>query len=91
MNVSLPPPLRTWIDQQVRRSGYGTASEFIRHLVRQAKARDAEFEDSLIAAMKGPHAPMTDADWKNIRREGDRRIAALRRRRAASTPRRRSA
>jgi antitoxin ParD1/3/4 len=87
MNVSLPPPLRAWIDQQVRRSGFGTASEFIRHLVRQAKARDAEFEDSLIAAMKGPHAPMTDADWKGIEREANRRVAVVRRTRAASARR----
>jgi antitoxin ParD1/3/4 len=88
MNVSLPPALRAWIDQQVRRSGFGTASEFIRHLVRQAKARDAALEDSLITAMnEGPLVSMTDADWKSIREEGDRRIAEVRRRRVGSTRR----
>ena len=89
MNVSLPPPLKAWIDRQVRDSGFGTASEFIRHLVRQAKERHAELEESLERALEGGRVRMTKSDWAEIQREADRQIAADRRSRA--TPRRKSA
>jgi Arc/MetJ-type ribon-helix-helix transcriptional regulator len=33
--------MRSWVDEQVERSGFGTASEFIRALIRDAQAREA--------------------------------------------------
>ena len=39
MNVSLPDPLRGFVDDQVRKGGYGSSSEYIRALIRRDQER----------------------------------------------------
>jgi len=39
MNISLPEPLKEFIDQQVTERGYGTASEYVRDLLRKEQER----------------------------------------------------
>jgi antitoxin ParD1/3/4 len=89
MNISVPPALKSWVDKQVQQGGFGTASEFIRHLIRTAKARDAaraSLDDELEAGLdSGPATPMRASNWENIRREVRRRLAT------STRPRRKSA
>ena len=33
LNISLPEPLREWIEAQIRRGRYGNASEYLRELI----------------------------------------------------------
>jgi antitoxin ParD1/3/4 len=70
LNISLPKSMRSWVDEQVERSGYGTASEFIRALIRDAQTREARenIDATLRAAMQSEAAPMTASDWKDIER-----------------------
>jgi antitoxin ParD1/3/4 len=42
MNVSLPDTLKQFVDQQVVRAGYSSVSDYVRHLIRQEQARQAE-------------------------------------------------
>lgn len=42
MNVSLPENLREYVEAKVRQGGYGSASEFIRELLRAAKGRETK-------------------------------------------------
>ena len=42
MNISLPDTLKQFVDQQVSRAGYGSVSDYLRHLIRQEQARQAE-------------------------------------------------
>ena len=39
MNISLPDSLKDFVETQVRESGYGTSSEFMRDLIRRESAR----------------------------------------------------
>ena len=39
MNISLPDPLKSFIDEQVIQRGYGTCSEYVRDLVRKDQDR----------------------------------------------------
>ena len=41
MNISLPPLMRAYIEEQTRAEGYSTASEFVRALVREDQKRKA--------------------------------------------------
>ena len=41
LNISLPAPLREWIEAQVKGGRYGNASEYLRELIR----RDQERQD----------------------------------------------
>ena len=42
LNISLPEPMRAYVDKQVAEGGYSTASEYIRQLVRDDQTRAAQ-------------------------------------------------
>lgn len=44
MNVSLPDPLKAFVDERVRKGGYSTSSEYVRELIRADQLRRAERE-----------------------------------------------
>ncbi|TDD67611.1 type II toxin-antitoxin system ParD family antitoxin [Jiangella aurantiaca] len=39
MNISLPEPLKAFVEQQVAERGYGTSSEYVRELIRRDQDR----------------------------------------------------
>lgn len=39
MNISLPEGLKSFVDRQVSRGGYGTSSEYVRELIRHDQDR----------------------------------------------------
>jgi antitoxin ParD1/3/4 len=94
MNISVPPRLRDWIRRRVREGGFGTASEFVRHVLREAWVQEegGELEQTLLEGLRsGPATPMTKKDWARIRREGLRRIAEIKAEQAHVSRRRKSA
>lgn len=81
LNISLPAPLKLWIEQQVDRRGYSTASEFVRDVLRreQQQAARAAIDAQLIEAIdSGESTPMTAQDWKRIRAAGLKRAQSAR-------------
>jgi antitoxin ParD1/3/4 len=48
MNVSLPDPMRDWIEERVRSGEYSNASDYVRDLVRHDRARHNSLVDALI-------------------------------------------
>jgi antitoxin ParD1/3/4 len=76
INVSLPESLQDFIDEQVARGAYASASEYLRALVREDQKRKARerLEELLIEGLEsGPATEMTDADWDEMRRQFDER------------------
>ncbi len=76
MNVSLPDDLKAFVEEQVAGGGYGTTSEYIRALIREArKQATRERVDALLleGLNSGPAAPMDDEWWAERRREVERR------------------
>ena len=74
LNISLPEPLKQYIEGQVASGDWGTPSEYIRELIRQDKERRLHtLEQDLLAAAKGPKIELTVAE---VRRKG--LVAALR-------------
>jgi antitoxin ParD1/3/4 len=59
MNISLPEPLKTFVDEQVSRRGYGTSSEYVRELIRRDQDR-MRLRELLLAGAES--APGTTAD-----------------------------
>lgn len=39
MNVSLPDPMKAWIEEQTRHGTFSNASDYVRHLIRRDQAR----------------------------------------------------
>jgi antitoxin ParD1/3/4 len=70
INISLPEPLKKFIQAEAKRGGYSTPSEYVRQLVREAQARQREtINQNLLKALEsGPATPMTASDWTEIRR-----------------------
>ena len=71
MNVSLPDPMKEWVESQIERGHYSNASDYIRDLIR----RDQEYQDkreilikALIAGEKGGVSKRTIDDiWKDVK------------------------
>jgi antitoxin ParD1/3/4 len=85
VQVSLPEPLKQFIDGLIAEGAFKDPSEYLRTLVdRDRKAREkARIEALLIEGLdSGPSTPMTPEDWDEIAREGQR-IAAARKARKA--------
>jgi antitoxin ParD1/3/4 len=74
LNISLPEPLKLYVEGQVQSGDWGTPSEYIRELIRQDKERRLHsLEQELVAAAKGPTIELTVAE---IKKKG--LVAALR-------------
>jgi len=53
LNVSLPDPLKAYVEDRVASGDFGTPSEFVRSLIRQDKEqRRARIEETLLDALK---------------------------------------
>jgi len=79
MNISLPDPMREFVEKEVSEGGYTTTSEYFRDLVRGAQKRkaDARLEALLLEGLEsGESAPMTKQDWEEIRNEVRAKAAA---------------
>jgi len=74
LNISLPEPLKQYVEGQVASGDWGTPSEYIRELIRQDKERRLHsLEQDLIAAANGPRIELAVDE---IRKKG--LVAALR-------------
>jgi antitoxin ParD1/3/4 len=71
MIISLPETLKQFVEEQVKSGGYGTASEYVRTLIREAQLRAArqELDTKLLEGLdSGPAARMTREDWDELKR-----------------------
>ena len=77
LNISLPKAMREFIDEQIAEGGYGTASEYIRELVRVAQKQKARetVEALLLEGLQSESREMTRDDWKELRRRVQERHA----------------
>jgi antitoxin ParD1/3/4 len=82
MNISLPEPLKKFVDGQIAAGRYSSASEYVRELIRQDEKRKAEerLEALLLEGLQGEESELTRDDWTAIRREAQARIAASKKR-----------
>jgi antitoxin ParD1/3/4 len=79
MNISLPDPMKQYVEEQVTAGAYSSASEYVRELVRtdqKRKAREA-LEQTLLAALdEGSAAQATPEWWATLRAEVTKRAKA---------------
>lgn len=69
MNVSLPPELRQWVDEQVKSGGYGTASEYLRDMLRRARERESRRRvDKMLLEAGVANVVLDDADWTGLKK-----------------------
>lgn len=71
MNISLPDPLKQFVDGQIALGRYSSVSEYVRELIRADEKRKAEeqLEAKLLEGLNGVESPLSSADWNAIRKE----------------------
>jgi Arc/MetJ-type ribon-helix-helix transcriptional regulator len=70
LNISLPTWMKKQVEQDTVKLGFANTSEYVRSLFREARAKlqKAEFDQTLLEAMKEPARPYSDADWAELER-----------------------
>ena len=70
MNISLPDPMKHFVEEQVNMGGYSSASEYVRELVRADQKRKAkeELETVLLEALKSEPETVTPEWWAKLRK-----------------------
>jgi antitoxin ParD1/3/4 len=78
MNISLPDPLKQFVDRQIAQGRCSSVSEYVRELIRADEKRKAEeeLEAKLLEGLKSPESELTPADWRAIRKEAMARLQA---------------
>jgi len=70
MNISIPEALRDYVDERIAEGGYANASDYVRALIREDRARQAKarIEDKLLEGLaSGPPVEATDAHWEGLK------------------------
>jgi antitoxin ParD1/3/4 len=78
MNISLPDPLKDFVDAQITSGRYSSVSEYVRELIREDEKRKAEarLEAMLLEGLAGPATELTREDFADIRKEALTRLKA---------------
>lgn len=75
VNISMPDDMRLFVERQVSEAGFGTTSEYVRSLIREAQRRvdDEALQRQLLEGLRGETLELTPADWQAIRNEALKR------------------
>lgn len=90
VTVSMPDSLKEFLDHEVETKGYGNVSEYIRELLREARARDADarLETLLLEGLAGGRdITVTEGFWKELKSDAGRILAKHKKSRKARTVR----
>lgn len=77
MNISLPDPLKEFVDEQVGSGRYSSVSEYIRELIREDEKQRAQsrLDAFLLEGLEsGEATDFTKDDWKQMRAEAMRQF-----------------
>jgi antitoxin ParD1/3/4 len=76
MNISLPDPLKEFVDGQIAGGRYSSVSEYIRELIRDDEKRKAQerFEALLLEGLESEETELTRSDLDDIRKEALARL-----------------
>ncbi len=65
LNISLPDNLREWIDVRVKKGDYGSASDYMRDLIRIDKKKHVNLDEFLLEGMdSGEALEVSPAFWE---------------------------
>ncbi len=69
MNVSLPNPMKVWVETQVRSGQYGNASDYVRDLIRRDQQNREQIKVLQQAISKGIESGISDRSMLDILKE----------------------
>ena len=72
MNVSLPDPMKDWVEAQARTGRYSNASDYVRDLIRRDQERSdaiAELQTLIDQGLESGTSDRTEDDIRQLSRE----------------------
>ncbi len=73
MNISLPDPMKSWVEEQTKTGRYANSSDYVRDLIRRDRARReaiAEIQSGVDASLaSGPATPLDRSTFKSRMRD----------------------
>jgi antitoxin ParD1/3/4 len=82
LNVSLPEPLKDYVQERVSEGIFSNPSDYVRSLIRDDMRQSAQrrLETLLLEGLNsGDPVPLDAAEWESIRQEAKKRIEEKRR------------
>ncbi len=73
MNISLPDPMKSWVEEQTKAGRYANSSDYVRDLIRRDRARSeaiAEIQTAIDAGLASGQAAPLDRDAFKTRMRG---------------------
>jgi len=70
MNISLPEPLKQFVEAQIASGRYSSASEYVRELIRDDEQRRAQehLEALLLEGLQSPGSAWTQEDVDHVKK-----------------------
>ena len=60
MNISVPDPMRDWVNQRIEKGQYASVSDYVRDLIRRDQARTSEHEALIAALVQGEKSGISE-------------------------------
>lgn len=77
MNVSLPDPMKGWVEAQAREGRYSNSSDYVRDLIRRDQERSAAFAELQKLVTVGLDSGISDRLIEDILEEARRRAGVI--------------
>lgn len=78
MNISLPDPMKAWVEDQAKSGRYANASDVVRDLIRQEQIKAEKIANMQRLIDEGRASGISDRTMADIRAEALSRIAGRR-------------
>ena len=75
MNVSLPDPMKDWVEAQARTGRYSNASDYVRDLIRRDQERASKIAEFEKLVDEGFNSGISTRSKDDIRRMGLQKLA----------------
>jgi antitoxin ParD1/3/4 len=66
MNISLPAPMRDWVEAQVKGGSYASASDYVRDLIRKDREYISKREALLQALIEGEESGISNKSIEEV-------------------------
>lgn len=71
MNISLPDPMKVWVEDQINTGHYSNASDYMRDLIRRDQVNQRESEALIQALVAGESSGISertvDSVWQGVK------------------------
>jgi antitoxin ParD1/3/4 len=77
MNISLPDPLRDWVQEQIQDGNYSSSSDYVRDLIR--RDRESREQQTILqeAIMAGLKSGISQRSMEDLLEEAKVKLAAI--------------